>query len=105
MGQVPEGRHKFFRSPEGGERKYRPRRRGTARAHAGSSFRQNYRNYRGLWYQKNANATRATVMIHSTMSLLRFFSSAIKCSTAYLKLRFKCRIDFPRLRFCRPPLA
>jgi hypothetical protein len=28
-------------------------------------------------YQKIANATSATVMIHSTMSLLRFFSSAI----------------------------
>ena len=35
------------------------------------------KNYRGLWYQKNANATSATVMIHRTMSLLRFFSSAI----------------------------
>ena len=28
-------------------------------------------------YQKIASATRATVMIHRTMSLLRFFSSAI----------------------------
>lgn len=34
----------------------------------------------GFLYQKIANATRATVMIHRTMSLLRFFSfsSAIK---------------------------
>lgn len=34
-------------------------------------------NYRGFMYQKIASATRATVMIHRTMSLLRFFSSAI----------------------------
>jgi hypothetical protein len=29
-------------------------------------------------YQKAARATRATVMIHKTMSLLRFFSSAMQ---------------------------
>lgn len=42
-------------------------------------------------YQKIASATSATVMIHRTISLLRFFSfsSAIKFSTAYLKLPFK----------------
>ncbi len=34
--------------------------------------------YRGFMYQKIASATRATVMIHKTMSLLRFFSSAIE---------------------------
>ena len=47
-------------------------------------------------YQKIASATKATVMIHRTMSLLRFFSfsSAIAESTPYLKARFKCCLDF-----------
>jgi hypothetical protein len=30
--------------------------------------------YRGFWYQKIAKATKATVMIHRTISLARFFS-------------------------------
>jgi len=46
-------------------------------------------------YQKIASATSATVMIHRTMSLLRFFSSAMKKSTPQVKFRFKCRFDFP----------
>jgi hypothetical protein len=29
------------------------------------------------------------------MSLLRFFSSAMKKSTPQVKFRFKCRFDFP----------
>lgn len=53
-------------------------------------------NYFGFMYQKIANATRATVMIHRTMSLLRFFSSAIRTSTAHLKSRFKCRVESPQ---------
>ena len=32
------------------------------------------KDYFGFWYQKIARATRATVMIQSTMSLARFFS-------------------------------
>lgn len=52
--------------------------------------------YLGFMYQKIANATRATVMIHRTMSLLRFFSSAINTSTAHLKSRFKCRVESPQ---------
>ena len=46
-------------------------------------------------YQKIANATSATVMIHNTMSLLRFFSSAIGSSTAHLHSRFKSRDESP----------
>ncbi len=47
-------------------------------------------------YQKIASATKATVMIHRTMSLLRFFSfsSAIAESTPHLKATFKCCLDF-----------
>jgi hypothetical protein len=47
-------------------------------------------------YQKIASATKATVMIHRTMSLLRFFSfsSAIAESTPYLKATFKCCLNF-----------
>jgi len=52
-------------------------------------------NYFGFMYQKIASATSATVMIHRTMSLLRFFSSAMKKSTPQVKFRFKCRFDFP----------
>lgn len=52
--------------------------------------------YLGFMYQKIASATSATVMIHRTMSLLRFFSSAMKKSTPQVKFRFKCRFDFPR---------
>jgi len=44
-------------------------------------------------YQKIANATRATVIIHSTMSLLRFFSSAMPSSTPHLTPAFKSRLD------------
>jgi hypothetical protein len=51
--------------------------------------------YFGFMYQKIASATSATVMIHRTMSLLRFFSSAMKKSTPQVKFRFKCRFDFP----------
>lgn len=38
-------------------------------------------------------------MIHSTMSLLPFFSSAIKRSTPHLNFRFKYRSDFPGAAF------
>ncbi len=62
-------------------------------------------------YQKIASATKATVMIHRTMSLLRFFSfsSAIAESTPYLKARFKCCLDFltkyERYGLVGPPVA
>ena len=45
------------------------------------------RNYR--LYRKIARATKATVMIHRMTSLLPFFSSAIRRSTAYPKSRYK----------------
>lgn len=44
-----------------------------------------------------AKATKTTVIIHKMMSLLRFFSSAIWGSTPQLKLRFKYRVQFPKL--------
>jgi len=45
-------------------------------------------------YQKIANATSATVMIHNTMSLLRFFSSAMASSTPHLHSGFKSGLQF-----------
>jgi hypothetical protein len=45
-------------------------------------------------YQKMANATRATVIIHRMTSLLPFFSSAMPRSTPQLNFPFKSPEDF-----------
>ena len=51
----------------------------------------------GFLYQKIANATNATVIIHRMMSLLRFFcfSSAMGDSTAHLNPFFKSLLIHP----------
>ncbi len=47
-------------------------------------------------YQKIAKAMRKAVTIHSTMSLLRLFSCAMRSSTPHLKSRIKCRFESHR---------
>jgi hypothetical protein len=51
---------------------------GTSRAPVGGWTQREATAYRGFMYQKIASATKATVTIQRTISLLRFLSSAMR---------------------------